>query len=251
MHKIYGGTIMAEMGLGYGSEFQLLRFLGHHRHELERLILRDTNINSELDYDMDWLDFPKNNKRNSLDGEHTGIEFLDDNLKKEISGKWKAYWPQTGNAPNWDAIIYCSPIVPDANLKDKWVIVEAKANLEELETDSGAGDVSKNIIDKAFDSTKQRFEIVSQNNWFEKYYQLANRLAFINFMLENGIETSLLNIYFINGYVKRDFATNEILEDKSVKNIFEWRKKIDEEYAYLGINDNAKKYISEIFVDCM
>lgn len=25
---------MAEMGLGYGSEFQLLRFLGHHRDEL-------------------------------------------------------------------------------------------------------------------------------------------------------------------------------------------------------------------------
>ena len=30
---------MAEMGLGYGSEFQLLRFLGHHRNELDRLIL--------------------------------------------------------------------------------------------------------------------------------------------------------------------------------------------------------------------
>ena len=29
---------MAEMGLGYGSEFQLLRFLGHHRDELNELI---------------------------------------------------------------------------------------------------------------------------------------------------------------------------------------------------------------------
>ena len=31
------GFIMAEMGLGYGSEFQLLRFLGHHRNELNEI----------------------------------------------------------------------------------------------------------------------------------------------------------------------------------------------------------------------
>ena len=28
---------MAEMGLGYGSEFQLMRFLGHHRDYLNDL----------------------------------------------------------------------------------------------------------------------------------------------------------------------------------------------------------------------
>jgi len=33
---------MAEMGLGYGSEFQLLRFLGHHRDELNNLIHEST-----------------------------------------------------------------------------------------------------------------------------------------------------------------------------------------------------------------
>jgi hypothetical protein len=69
-------------------------------------------------------------------------------------------------------------------------------------------------------------------------------------MLENGIEASLLNIYFINGYIKRDFITKEIIENKSVRTVSEWREKIDEEYTYLGINNNAKKYISEIFVDC-
>ena len=29
---------MAEMALGYGSEYQLLRFLGHHRIELDKEI---------------------------------------------------------------------------------------------------------------------------------------------------------------------------------------------------------------------
>ena len=30
--------IMAEMGLGYGSEYQLMRFLGHHRDDLDKMI---------------------------------------------------------------------------------------------------------------------------------------------------------------------------------------------------------------------
>jgi hypothetical protein len=62
-------------------------------------------------------------------------------------------------------------------------------------------------------------------------------------MLDNGIEGSLLNIYFINGWPDED--------DKNVKSSKEWKDKIDDEYTYLGINDAAKKYISEIFVDCV
>ena len=41
---------MAEMALGYGSEYQLFRFLGHHRDELESCILKQTKINENLDY---------------------------------------------------------------------------------------------------------------------------------------------------------------------------------------------------------
>jgi hypothetical protein len=41
---------MAEMGLGYGSEYQLLRFLGRHREELERIISQQTRINAECDF---------------------------------------------------------------------------------------------------------------------------------------------------------------------------------------------------------
>ena len=37
---------MAEMGLGYGSEFQLMRFLGHHRDEFQMLV--DNGRTNEL-----------------------------------------------------------------------------------------------------------------------------------------------------------------------------------------------------------
>ena len=243
---------MAEMKLGYGSEYQLLRFLGHHRNELERIILENTKINANLDYNMEWQEYPKNNSRLSLDGEYTGISFLPLELQNKISENWEKYWPQGGGIPNWDAILYCSPLVPNSPLKDQWIIIEAKAHLPEgIEKGTDATDEkSRKQIEDAFKATQNRFNIKTGNSWLDKYYQFANRLAFVNFMLDNGIECSLLNIYFLNGYVKKDPETKKIIKDESLKNVSEWRKVIDAEYTYLGINDEAKKYISEIFVNC-
>jgi hypothetical protein len=233
---------MAEMALGYGSEYQLLRFLGHHRNELEGYILRQTKINENLEYSMEWLDFPKDNNRKSLDGEYVGLNFLDKKILKKLTEKWKTYWPK--NSQNWDAILYCSPIIPDSSLKEEWIIVEAKGNLKELESNSGVKDKeSKKLIETAFEATQKRFNIKTENSWLKKYYQLANRLAFINFMLDNGIQCSLLNIYFLNGW-----PNNPV---KNVKNIKDWKNAINDEYSFLGINNNAKKYISEIFVECL
>jgi len=233
----------SEMGLGYGSEYQLLRFLGHHRQELEEYILKNTKINENLLYHMEWLDYPKDEGRKSLDGEHKGIDFLPTTLKNKILNNWKKYWPK--GAQNWDAILYFTPIIPNSKLEDQWIIVEAKAHLKELESDSGVKDKkSKEQIEKAFEATQKRFNIKTQNNWLKKYYQLANRLAFINFMLDNDIQCSLLNIYFINGWNKDP--------KKNVLKIEDWKKAIEAEYTHLGINNNneAKKYISEIFVKC-
>jgi hypothetical protein len=235
---------MAEMALGYGSEFQLLRFLGHHRQELEGIILKNTKINPNLEYNMEWLDFPKDNKRKSLDGEYVGIDFLDKKSKSQIAGNWKKYWPQSGSVQNWDAVLYLSPIVPDTSIKDKWVLIEAKGTIKEgIEDGTGAKDKeSIKTIENAFEETKKRFNIKTQNNWLKKYYQLANRLAFINFLLDNNIDCSLLYIYFINAW-----------PNNSQKNILTkdtWKKVINDEYAYLGINNEAKKHIYEIFVEC-
>jgi hypothetical protein len=127
-------------------------------------------------------------------------------------------------------------------LESKWIIVEAKAHVGELKSDCQAKNESLNIINRAFEKTQKRFNISTQNRWSKEYYQLANRLAFINFMLANEIRCSLLNIYFINGWYKD--ADKNVLDKKT------WEEKIDAEYAYLGINENAKEYISEIFVEC-
>ena len=234
---------MGKMGLGYGSEYQLLRFLGHHRNELEQKILKNTKINENLDYGMEWLDFPKDNKRKSLDGEYVGINFLDKKIINKLSQSWKKYWPQKKGIHNWDAILYLSPIIPNSPLNDQWILIEAKGRLKEgIEDGSGATDPkSIEIINKAFESTKKRFNIKTQNDWLKKYYQFANRLAFINFLLDNGIQCSLLYIYFINAWPGK--PENVLTKDP-------WKELIHEEYSYLGINNDAKRYISEIFVEC-
>ena len=56
---------MAEIGLGYGSEFQLMRFLGHHRNELYKLIHEATHTSEPIE----WMDYPYENERISGDGE--------------------------------------------------------------------------------------------------------------------------------------------------------------------------------------
>lgn len=244
---------MAEMGLGYGSEYQLLRYLGHHRNELNKIIHKNTRLRGELI----WLDFPKNIKRLSLDGEYVGLNFLKDkvledifnqsDIKKLLSG-WKKYWSTTGRQPNWDGVI-----LHKKGNQVELVIVEAKAHLGELKSDTESASNEK--IQNAFLETQKKLNI-SNSNWFGKYYQLANRLALVNYLQNNNevelVNASLLYIYFLNGYEKRQLKGNKIvfIENKSVKKKEEWETIIKEEYIELGINDAASQYISKVFIDC-
>ena len=244
---------MAEMGLGYGSEYQLLRYLGHHRNELNKIINENTRLKGELI----WLDFPKDKKRLSLDSEYVGVNFLKDevlegiftpsNIEKLLSD-WKNYWSTKGRQPNWDAVI----LHKNEN-KVELVIVEAKARLKEIESDTKSASNEK--IQKAFKETQINLNI-SNGNWFGKHYQLANRLALVNYLQNNnevgGINASLLYIYFLNGYEKRQLKDKKIIliENKSVENKEDWERVIEEEYFELGINDTANQYISKVFMDC-
>lgn len=235
---------MAEMGLGYGSEYQLLRYLGHHRIELNNVI----NSNTRLSGEIQWLDFPKDTTRLSLDGEYITIDFLHDKISEKafaaLKSKWKNYWSPSGTQPNWDGVF-----LHRKDNEEEWIIVEAKAHLGEIKSSTKAS-LNPNI-QNAFIETQNRFGIKNEH-WFGEYYQLANRLAFINFLLENNINASLLYIYFINGYEKQQLKNRKTIsvESKSVNKQIDWEKAIEQEYIDLGINEKAKKYISNIFIDC-
>ena len=220
---------MAEMKIGYGSEYQLLRYLGHHRNyffdEIRKVI---------GDGEIEWLDYPNDLNRDSRDGELKGIECFEKLPNyKTIKDEWCRFWPQSGNAHNWDGIFIH---------KGVWYFVEAKANLEEANQKCSAESIKsiKTII-SAFEETCGNPQLAEV--WqLSDCYQLANRLAFIHFCSMVGIKAKLLYISFINGY--------EINPRKNVGSVEDWKKKWDEEYESLQLTEMLKSYIFHVYVDC-
>ena len=231
-----GGIYMAEMGYGYGSEFQLLRFLGHHRKQLNEIITTQIPENIVIE----WMDYPSDKNRISLDSEFKGINFLDTKLQDELKNDWSKYW--TGNTQSWDGLFYSNK---------KVFIVEAKAHLDEIKSKFESKDEKNlNKIKDAMYATQAAMKIVKSEKWIGQYYQLANRLAFLNFLRSHNIESHLVYIYFLNGYRKRDFKGNEI-ENKNVQSVIDWKKEINKQYIELGIDKiNIEDYIYKVFIDC-
>ena len=230
---------MAEIGHGYGSEYQLLRFLGHHR-ELLNMIIKEQipEINT-----IEWMDYPFDNKNISLDSEYKGINFLDEDIQFKLKKDWSEYW--TGNTQNWDGIFYSN---------SKIYLVEAKAHHGEIESKFESND-EKNIrkIKNAMYSTQKAMGVQKSETWIEKYYQLANRLVFINFLRSHGIKSQLVYIYFINGYRKRVINGSTIteVENKNICSKADWEKIINEQYMDLGINNiSIDRYLYKVFIDC-
>lgn len=223
---------MAEMGLGYGSEFQLLRFLGHHRDELNELIHESTGMSGAIH----WKDFGYDDNRICGDRELKGIECfntIEKEKQKQIKKNWECFWPQSGSSMNWDAIF---------TIDDTWFFVEAKAReAEAFQKCSATSDKSKTTIATAFDETKTWLGLQNDINWIKTdCYQLANRLAFIYFCSKNGIKAKLLYVSFINGYHRKSVTSRDL-----------WEKVWNEQFETLGINpDSVKDLIYHIYPNC-
>lgn len=152
---------MGKMALGYGSEFHLLRWLGRHRNEFNKNVknlLNTTNI-TQLDFNFDQTqDIP--------DKELIGLEFLKNELNYEkVLKNWKEEWPQSGNVMNWDLVGYTT----HNNVKT-WILIEAKAHLDELKQDCGASSlVSIEKIKSALSNTaKNNGVIISEKKPWTK-----------------------------------------------------------------------------------
>ena len=223
---------MAEMGLGYGSEYQLMRFLGHHREELDMLIQNATGQFG----DVRWLDFPYDDERISGDGEWKGIEcFKRLNNYADIDAFWKKFWPQRGTAMNWDGVF---------TINDTWYFVEAKAHEEEsYQKCSASSEASKAIINESFRKTIDWLHATPQTKWIDSNcYQLANRLAFLYFCHLCGIKARLIYIGFVKGFRRKK---------DEMQTADDWMNVWKEELATLGLNiQSIAQYISFIHPVC-
>ncbi len=154
---------MAQIGRGYGSEYHLMRFLGHHRHLLEDIIRKVLN---EYDGQFDWLDFEFGDPMKSISGdkELKGISFLEkivpESSYKKINDEYHKY--KIGNIDNWqnwDAVF---------TLNNTIYLVEAKAHVGELESKySGSSASREEILRFINDQLGEycRIETAEKNCW--------------------------------------------------------------------------------------
>jgi hypothetical protein len=143
---------------------------------------------------LEWSDFDFTNdigpKANYGDAERTGLDFL--SASDPVRQGWSRWWPQTGNVQNWDAV---GKLTIDG--REEWILLEAKANTQELETECGAkerGGLPQ--IRQCLAECRQAMGITGELDWFRPYYQYANRLAVLHFLALHGIDARLLFVYF-------------------------------------------------------
>jgi hypothetical protein len=165
---------MGKIGYGYGSEFHLLRWMGRHRSEINRLVLASLDKEGS---DINWLDFPFAGSGKSLDAEWKGLDFLPKN--SSIKKQWADFWPTGKGIHNWD-------LVGRLNKSDKaeWILVEAKAHIGEINSSCTAtAQQSINKIAEAFESVKKSFGVDKARNWMSPYYQHTNRISVLGFCI--------------------------------------------------------------------
>lgn len=243
---------MAQIGYGYGSEWQLLRFLGHHRNALNNAISEQTGIKG----DFHWLDFGFADRRKIISGdkEIKGIsflkelEFIDEKIYNEIDTEYKNYEIRNiTNWQSWDAILIVN--------KDIYLI-EAKAHTAELLSDNDNGGKSYANILNYMEKQLSDFFPVSEE-WMKDYYQLANRLAttaLLNKHLNKvGIKVKTMGLYFVNGYYERVLKENkryQIINKDASKEDFEAAIAKELETLSLKDKDLSNLLTDPVFIDC-
>lgn len=214
----------------YGSAWHLLRFLGYHRELLNRRICSSTGLSA-----VRWLDLRFDG--NNGDQELTGIEFLlDGNVReKEAAQRWKDIWPQRGTQHHWDTV--GRAIAGDGSTE--WVMVEAKANVEELHSSCGATSArSKEMISDAIKDTAGSLGITDTDSWLSEYYQYAKRLVFLHSLLRSGVNASLVYIYFCG-----DRRPDNVFCPASEK---EWRPVLRRQYSHMGLPDDGRGIMGRV-----
>ena len=215
---------MANIGYGYGSECHLLRWMGRHRQLFDRKV---TEAIGSTRGRVEFLDFKFKAGEVWPDAEWKGVDFIPANHSAHAA--WYSYWPQTGNVPNWDAIGKIVGITGE-----EWLLVEAKAHIEELESKCGAKEHGGlPTIRKAFQTTIEQLGIKTDvASWLEPYYQYANRLAVLSFLHSQKITARLLNIYFVGDISRKGWTSPQTTE--------KWQPHLAKLESRLGLSSGHK-----------
>lgn len=148
--------------------------------------------------------------------------------KRELLGN---HWPRQG--PQWDALAE----VQGKNGQKGLLLLEAKAHVNEMTSKIKAVDVkSKALIESTLEEVKLTFgSHASMDIWLNRYYQLANRLAYLYILNEKlGIPTWLIFCNFVDDDTYKSTDLNK------------WLKHYQQVWDAMDIRPDSSELLSKI-----
>ena len=177
-----------------GSQYWLQQFVNSRQEELNNLILMSSpSLLTFLDKErsIQW----KSPLQETGYQEYRN-EFLElENVRKGRRIELEKYWPRMG--PQWDGYA----VVAGKDDQKGFVLVEAKAHVNEMKSTIRAKDLDSRFLIES--TMKETMEAMGSRApieiWQNRYYQLANRLAYLYILNEKmGIPTWLVLVNFLD-----------------------------------------------------
>jgi hypothetical protein len=140
---------------------------------------------------------------------------------------------------NWDAVGRLR-----FGAAHEWLLVEAKANVEEILSGCQAADArSVALIGETLNATKAALGVTASCDWMRPYYQFCNRLAAFHVLNRAGTPAQLLYVYFCNdvGDQRRTCPTSQD----------GWRAELAKQDHHLGlaVNHPLHDRVHKLFLD--
>ena len=85
--------------------------------------------------------------------------------------------------------------------EEHWLLVEAKANVEEIESSCKAKKDGRAQIEAALAQTKEALGVRLEHDWLNRYYQFCNRVAALHFLNIHDVPAHLLFVYFVGDHI--------------------------------------------------
>lgn len=238
---------MAQLEYGYGSGFQLLRFMARHRNLLDNQIKEQIGEEGEIH----WINFGFCGDECCITGDDdmkglnflVDIPFVSDFAYMMADIEYYMYEVnRQGSWQCWDAVF---------TMNDTVYLVDAKAHVSEL---SSGNEINEEVSakEKLTYIKEQLPEFNVTDEWINEYYQFAKSLATTALLNKNGIKAKTLCVFFENGYRKKARVNGKltVLSDKNTLRC-EFQNAIYKEMKTLGISHDMVRNLltPPVFID--
>ena len=206
-----------------GSLKWIQYFVNEKREIFDEIILRELKIQEDQ---INW----KSPLKGDEYSEYRDLSFLKLLDLEEFDEQLKTFWPRSG--PQWDAL---------AKTRDgKYLLFEAKANIPEILSSCQAKHPdSIKLIEKSIETTKRYLGKSKGQNWFDGFYQYANRISHLYFFRKVcNLDAHLIFVYFCNDktHIPTSFG--------------EWKGAIQLQKNLMSLNSHKmQQFVHELFID--